>query len=97
MLHAACSELPDIFATGGCGGVRTTSFNKGLNVFRDNRSMNRCSSEQAGMFSLVFCKQHPSAEGTIERGQACPYSPYNTTCRSSRAGGHGSAPAYPCP
>lgn len=97
MLHAARSELLDTFATGDCRGVKTISFNKGLKAFVDNRSINRCSSEQAGMFSLLFCKQHPSAEGTAERGQACPYAPYNTTCRSGRAGGRGSAPAHPCP
>lgn len=42
MLHTACSELLEVFVTGGCGWISTSSFNKGLNAFMDNGSINRC-------------------------------------------------------
>jgi len=41
MLHTACSEILEVFVTGGCGRDSTSSFNKGLNAFMDNRPLNR--------------------------------------------------------
>lgn len=58
MLHTACSELLEGFVIRGCEGVSISNFNKGLNAFMDNRSINRCQRDQAGLFLLVFCEQH---------------------------------------
>lgn len=42
MLHTAWGELREVCVTGGCGEVNINSFNKGLNAFIENKSVNRC-------------------------------------------------------
>lgn len=41
MLHTAWGELLGVCVAGDCGEVRINCFNKGLNAFIDNKSMNK--------------------------------------------------------
>lgn len=90
----------EVFVTEVCGGVSTGSFNKGLDIFMDNRSIKRCSRERAGMFPVILCKQRFRMLGMCKQKALLSVARLACTAprvRLARRVGHCFAPVDLCP